>query len=191
MISREFVKVPKERIAVVIGKHGEIKRYLEKETKTKITVDSKTGEIIIESTPKTDDPLAVWKARDVILAIGRGFSPERAKRLLKDGQLIEIIDISQFTGRSKNSLRRVKGRIIGENGKTRKIIEETTGVSLSIYGRTVTLIGDYEWIRVAKKAIMMLIEGAPHGTVYKFLSKMRREYKRQKFSILKPVESSQ
>jgi len=191
MISREFVKVPKERIAVVIGKHGEIKRYLEKETKTKITVDSKTGEVIIESTPKTDDPLAVWKARDVILAIGRGFSPERAKRLLKDGQLIEIIDISQFTGRSKNSLRRVKGRIIGENGKTRKIIEETTGVSLSIYGRTVTLIGDYEWIRVAKKAIMMLIEGAPHGTVYKFLSKMRREYKRQKFSILKPVESSQ
>ncbi|MHA1721889.1 MAG: KH domain-containing protein [Candidatus Baldrarchaeia archaeon] len=191
MISREFVKVPKERIAVVIGKHGEIKRYLEKETKTKITVDSKTGEIVIESTPKTDDPLAVWKARDVILAIGRGFSPERAKRLLKDGQLIEIIDISQFTGRSKNSLRRVKGRIIGENGKTRKIIEETTGVSLSIYGRTVTLIGDYEWIRVAKKAIMMLIEGAPHGTVYKFLSKMRREYKRQKFSILKPVESSQ
>jgi len=191
MISREFVKVPKERIAVVIGKHGEIKKYLEKETKTKITVDSKTGEIVIESTSKTDDPLAVWKARDVILAIGRGFSPERAKRLLKDGQLIEIIDISYFTGRSKNSLRRVKGRIIGENGKTRKIIEETTGVSLSIYGRTVTLIGDYEWIRVAKKAIMMLIEGVPHGTVYKFLSKMRREYKRQKFSILKPVESSQ
>jgi len=189
MISREFVKVPKERIAVVIGKRGEVKRYLEKETKTKITVDSKTGEITIESTSKTDDPLAVWKARDVILAIGRGFSPERAKRLLKDDQLIEIIDISQFTGRSKNALRRVKGRIIGENGKTRKIIEETTGVSLSIYGRTVTLIGDYEWIRVAKKAIMMLIEGAPHGVVYRFLSKVRRNYKRERFSILRPVES--
>ena len=189
MINREFVKVPRERIAVVIGRHGEVKRYIEKETKTKITVDSKTGEITIESTPKTEDPLAVWKARDVILAIGRGFSPERAMRLLKDDQLIEIIDISQFTGRSKNSLRRVKGRIIGEHGKTRKTIEEITGVSLSIYGRTVTLIGDYEWVRIAKKAILMLIEGAPHGTVYKFLSRKKREYKREKFSILKPAET--
>jgi len=71
----EFVRIPKERVAVLIGKKGKTKREIEERTGTRIEVDSETGEVFITSTEKTRDPLAVWKARDVVLAIGRGFSP--------------------------------------------------------------------------------------------------------------------
>lgn len=82
----EYVKIPKDRIAVLIGKKGQTKKEIEKRTKTKITIDSETGEVWITSTKETEDPLAVWKARDIVLAIGRGFSPERAFRLLNEGE---------------------------------------------------------------------------------------------------------
>lgn len=73
--------MPKERIGVAIGPNGEVKRFIERRTGTKITFDSETGEVQIE--PSGEDPLGVLKAREVIQAIARGFSPERAFRLLR------------------------------------------------------------------------------------------------------------
>ena len=43
------LKIPKERVAVLIGKGGETKSLLEEETSTSIDVDSKEGEVIISS----------------------------------------------------------------------------------------------------------------------------------------------
>ncbi|MHA1593602.1 MAG: KH domain-containing protein [Candidatus Baldrarchaeia archaeon] len=179
LVTTAVVRIPKDRIAVLIGKKGKTKRMIEELTGTKITVDSESGEVTIESTTETSDPLAVWKAKNIVTAIGRGFSPERALALLEDDKVLEIIDLSEFSSGSKSDLRRIKGRIIGEKGKTRRIIEETTGVYVSVYGKTVALIGDYEWLGVARRAIMMLIEGSPHGTVYKYLYRMRSDYKRR------------
>ncbi|MEX2707081.1 MAG: KH domain-containing protein [Candidatus Freyrarchaeum guaymaensis] len=179
MESREFVRIPKERVAVLIGPGGEVKAKVERETKTRLEIDSKDGSVLILPTEETDDPLAVWKARDIVRAIGRGFSPKRAFRLLNEDELLEIVDLTLFTGKSKNALARVKGRIIGAGGKTRKIIEEVSGAILSVYGHTVAIIGDVEQGRLAKEAVIMLIEGAPHSTVYAVLQKRKRALKRK------------
>jgi ribosomal RNA assembly protein len=179
METREFVKVPKERVAVIIGPDGRVKSIIEKETKTRLEIDGEEGNIIIVPTGEMEDPLAVWKARDIVRAIGRGFSPERAFRLLGDDELLEIVDLTLFTSKSKKALARIKGRIIGEGGKTRRVIEEVSGAILSIYGHTVAVIGDVDQSRMAKEAIMMLVEGAPHSTVYGVLQKRKRALKRR------------
>jgi ribosomal RNA assembly protein len=168
-------RLPKERIGVAIGPGGKVKQEIERRTGTKLTFDSDTGEVIIERV--ADDPLGALRARDILNAIARGFSSERAFRLFDEDMYFEAIDITDFVGRSDKALVRMKGRIIGEAGKTRRIIEETTGVYMSIYGKTIALIGMPEQLAVAREAIQMLLKGAPHSAVYGFLERKRREAK--------------
>lgn len=174
--NEEYLKIPKERVGVLIGKSGETKRELEDRTKTRIEVDSESGEVFISSTDETEDPLAVWKARDVVRAIGRGFSPERAFRLLEEGETLEVIDLTDVViGSDKNALPRVRGRIIGRKGRTRELIEEMSGTYVSVYGKTVAIIGNPIQVEVAKSAIEKLIRGSKHGSVYRFLERRKRD----------------
>jgi len=54
-------------------------------------------------------------------------------------------------------------------GNTRKEIEKKTTSLISVYGKTVSIIGDYKNIETAKKAIELLIKGMSHKSVYRFL----------------------
>lgn len=166
------LKIPKERIAVLIGKDGSIKKNIEDETKTKIDIDSKEGDITITG----EEALLLYAAREVIKAIGRGFNPEVALLLLKQDYIFDLISITDFVG--ENHIVRVKGRIIGSGGKSRRIIEELTEAFICVYGKTVGVIGTYESVSTAKRAIEAILTGSPHANVYKFLEKRRREMKR-------------
>ncbi len=185
MIAKEHIKISKERIAIIIGKNGETKKKLEELTQTNIEVDSADGIIHITNTPETQNPLAVWKTRDIIRAIGRGFSPERALHLLDEESYLEVIDLISIFGRNINSIKRIKGRIIGEAGKTRRLIEELTETVISVYGNTISIIGPLTTLKIAKKAINMLIDGLSHSTVYQFLYKKRREMKKDRANLWK------
>ncbi|MBM5805519.1 MAG: RNA-processing protein [Candidatus Verstraetearchaeota archaeon] len=182
-MSRIYLRIPVERAGVLIGNRGSTKAELERGTGTSISVDGRTGEIVIECPAGSSDPSGILRVRDLINAIGRGFSPQRAFRLFTDGQMLEVIDLKQVMGDSRNQLVRMKGRIIGENGKTRRIIENLAGTAISVYGHTVALIGDYDEMRVAKEAIEMLLKGAQHGTVYRFLNREHLELKKRKMSL--------
>ena len=171
-----YARLPNERIGVAIGPSGEVKQEIERRTGTKLTLDSETGEVRIEP---GEDPLGALMAREVLHAIARGFSSERAFRLFEDDQFLEVIDIRDFAGRSERALVRLKGRAIGEEGKTRQILEETTGAHVSIYGKTIALIGTAEQLAVARDAIERLLGGATHSSVYRFLERKRREMKRR------------
>ncbi len=170
-----YARLPKERVGVAIGPDGQTKREIERRTDTKLTLDSETGEVRIESTG--ENPLGVLKARDVLNAIARGFSSERAFRLFDDDQALEMIDIRDFAGDSDRALVRLKGRVIGEQGKTRKILEDTTGAYISVYGKTIAVIGTAEQLPVVREALELLLGGAKHSTVYRFLERKRRELK--------------
>ena len=184
------VKIPRERIGVLIGRQGKVKQLIERQTRTSIEVDSETGEVTIKATPQTNDPILVLKARDIVRAIGRGFSPERAMWLLDEDKMLDVINLKEYVGSSKKALTRVKGRIIGRDGKTRRIIEETTDTLISVYGHTVAIIGSYEGLRVAREAIEMLLKGARHATVYRFLERERLRLKKAQVELWeKPGET--
>lgn len=183
-MSQLFVRIPRERIGVLIGAKGSVKEYVEKKLLVKLDVNSETGDVIITLKENTEDPSLLFKAKDLVLAIGRGFSPERAFRLLEEEDcILEIIDLRRILGRSESTIRRIKGRIIGRDGKTRAIIEEMSGAFISIYGHTVAIIGDFDQVSVAREAVNMLINGSEHTTVYRFLQRKRQEIKRRKFEL--------
>ncbi len=170
------LRIPKDRIAVLIGKQGKIKKEIETETKTTIKVDSKEGDVFISG----EDALGLYSCREVIRAIGRGFNPDLALLLLKADYCFELIDLKEYAGKSKDTLLRIKGRIIGSEGKSRRLIEELTGAHICVYGKTIGIIGLPESAPIAREAIEKLLKGSPHSTVYKFLEKKKRDMKRER-----------
>lgn len=166
-------RIPKERIAPAIGSEGEVKDRIEEETNVELEYDSESGEVVIKG--GEESPLGVMVAKSVIEAIGRGFSPERAYQLFDEETYLDITDITRYSGDSKKAKTRLKGRVIGRNGKTRNLIEEYTGTSLSIYGKTVACIGPPDKVEIVREAVEMLLDGAPHSAVYNFLESKKRE----------------
>ncbi len=185
-----FLKLPRERIGVVIGPDGTTKDYIEKTLSVELQIESETGGVTITLTKNAEDPSLLFKTKDIITAIGRGFSPEHAFRLIRDEEAsLDIIDLRAIFGRSESDIRRVKGRIIGMDGKTRRIIEELTETDVSVYGHTVSIIGNIEQVQAAKEAIQMLIRGSLHSKVYRFLHRKRRELKKRMLELWeKPAE---
>ncbi|ACX72051.1 KH domain protein [Methanocaldococcus vulcanius M7] len=179
----EILKIPKDRIGVLIGKKGSVKKAIEEELGVKLEIDE-DGTVTIYGTDKQKDQLAVWKAKDIVRAIGRGFNPEIALRLVSDDYVLEIIDIEDYAS-SENSLRRLKGRVIGKEGKSRRYIEGLTGANVSVYGKTVAIVGEHEPVQVAKEAVEMLLRGASHAKTYKFLERERQKIKRANFELWK------
>jgi len=179
-----FIRIPKDRIGALIGPEGKTKKYIEEKLSVELQIESDAGGVTITLGEKAEDPSLLFKAKDVVTAIGRGFSPEHAFRLIRNEDLmLDIIDLRAIFGRSESDITRVKGRIIGMEGKTRKIIEELTDTNICVYGHTVSIIGDIEQVQAAREAIQMLINGSPHNIVYRFLHRKRRELKKRTLEL--------
>ncbi len=165
------IKIPQERVGVIIGKEGRVKKTIEEKTGCRIAIDNRNGIITVT---RGDDAVGFLKAKDVVNAIAKGFNPDVALKILDDDfTVFETIDLSSFV--SQKSMERVKGRIIGKEGKMRKHIEETLNVHVSVYDKFVSIIGNFENVSAAREALEMLIDGAQHSTVQKFMEKKKRE----------------
>ena len=166
------IRIPQDRVGTIIGTKGETKKMLQRISGISIDVDTE-GEVMIHDDEETADPLMALKIIDVVKAIGRGFSPDRATRLFDDDEYLEVVDLKEFVGGRNNQLSRIRGRIIGKDGKTRQIIEDLTGVYVTIYGNTVALIGNSVSLPVANHAVELLLNGSEHATVYHYLESQR------------------
>jgi len=170
----QHVKIPQDRIGVLIGSGGETMREIEERAEVRLDIDSEDGSVRIE---RVGDPVVGLKGPDVVRAIGRGFRPEDALKLLEDDMMMfDVVDVGA-AARNKKDLERHKGRLIGEGGRTRELMEELTGASVAIYGSTLGVIGGPKQVEAVREAAEMLLEGAPHGAVYSFLERKRNELK--------------
>ena len=177
MSFQHTLKIPRERIGALIGKGGRVKQQIEKRCGVEIEVDSETGDAIISGS-KPVEQMEAFRAVEVITAISRGFSPERAYHLFDDEEVVfQQMDLHDYAGKSPNALERIKGRIIGEGGKARRMIEQLSGAYISVYGHTVAFIGNYREVKLATDAIAMLAKGSMHKSVYTMLQGARRRDK--------------
>jgi len=174
----ETVKIPKERIGVLIGTKGKIKRKLEKLAGVELEVDSETGSIGIQSRENAGN---FYDAVNVVKAIGRGFSPKASFALFDENTLLDIIKISDIVGGSEKAIHTKKARIIGTEGRARTAIENATGAKISVFGKTIAIIGDYKEVELARKAVEMLLQGAQHKKAMEFLRKEKEGI--EKFTI--------
>lgn len=164
LLFEEEILVPKIRAKKV----AEIKKILEQQ-RIKMEMIGNLAKL------SADDALNLMTAKNVVEAIGRGFEPGIAKLLFKEDFAFEQLSLSDYGYKRKNQLQRIRGILIGEKGKAKNIIEKKTGTKISIYGKTVSIIGQSEAAQKARRAIEMLLTGARHGTAYKYLEKDGRK----------------
>jgi ribosomal RNA assembly protein len=177
---KTFIRIPGDRIGALIGPGGRTKRRIEATFRIDLTVDGETGNVDIRVKPEQPDVSVLFVARNMVQAIGRGFSPKNAFKLIDEDYDLIIVNLEEYVGRSKNAQNRVKGRIIGKEGKSRAMIEELTECLVSVYGGTVGIIGPFEMLPVAKEAVEMLIHGSFHKTVWNHLYAYRRKMKKER-----------
>ena len=164
------LRIPKERVAVLIGEKGSSKKEIEEATKSQMEI-SKDGDVTVSGS----DGLLLYTAREIVKAVARGFNPKIALLLLKTDYALEIIEIKEVAGKNKNTFQRIKGRVIGKDGKSRYEIERLTDTNISVFGKTVAIIGEAAHALLARKALGMIISGSMHNTVFRFLEKKRKE----------------
>lgn len=167
----QMLRIPKERVGVLVGTKGSTKREIEKETNTKIDITAE-GAVTIRGSSYD-----CWITRQIVKAIGRGFSPEVALLLLDEEYGFELIELKDWV-KSENQMKRLKGRVIGKEGKSRDTIAELTNCYVSVFGKTIGIIGNMNYIQTARKAVEMLLKGAKHATVYRLLEEERKKQKK-------------
>lgn len=164
----QYLKIPEERIAILIGERGCTKKEIEDRTGTKIGIEETS--VTVESS--RGNSMEELIAANIVLAIGRGFNPEIALKLMQDDHTLEVLHLHDYANTPK-SYERIKSRVIGEKGKCRKNIEELSGAYISVYGKTIAILGSYDDMALAKEAVLMLIDGARHASVYRLLEKTK------------------
>lgn len=164
----EMIKIPAERIKVLIGEGGSTRSRIEKKCNVELVVEHE-GDVEIRG-----GPTEVFFAKDVVKAIGRGFEPSDALRLAGQDYNLYVIALKDIAGSDK-AITRLKSRVIGTKGKIKHEIESATESVVSVYGNTIGIISRVDTIEYAKEAISMLLDGAPHITVLNYLAKARRE----------------
>jgi ribosomal RNA assembly protein len=161
-----YLRIPRDRVAALLGKNGKTKAKIEKDTGCAVKVEG--NDVTVEG-----EPVKELRAGEIVKAIGRGFAPKDAMDLLSDDMELIVITLEE----KPNVVRRLMGRVIGRQGKSRLFIERMTGARIAVKGKTVAIIGDLEGARVAERAVDMLLEGRTHAYVWKRLEKMVRESK--------------
>lgn len=169
-----LVRVPLDRVGALIGPAGVVKANIERRARVRLDIDSDSGEVEIKETAKTN-PLRALQAEEVVRAIARGFSPENAYNLFAEQVFLAVIDIRDYAGHRESRARQIRARVIGEKGRTRRMLEELTGCRLAIQGNTVSMIGEMDALETAKRGVDMLLSGSEHSTVYGFLERRRKE----------------
>lgn len=159
----DFVAIPQLRLKALKKAKGR----LEELTQLKIGFND---EVSIEG----DDSLTIFRMKEVVKAFGRGFDLDTAINMLDDEWKLELIEIQDFFGKSRDRLITLKGRVIGKGGKTKMMIENLADVKLSVYGKTVGIVGQWDRVAIAKEAVEMLLSGSMHSTIYRFLERHRR-----------------
>ncbi|MEK9789034.1 MAG: KH domain-containing protein [Candidatus Woesearchaeota archaeon] len=153
------INIPENRVSILIGEKGKTKRLIEKLTKSKLNISNKGNITILSENLKT---------RDIIEAIGRGFNPKIALKLVSEDIIFDLVEINDF---SKNKLRQssLRSRVIGRNGSAKKMIETRTNTDIAVFGKTVAFIGKVEDVYLARRTIELILQGSQHGSVYRWL----------------------
>lgn len=161
----KFVRIPEKRLKS-LKRNKKIVKKLESFSDSKIELND---EVCI----KCEDPLMVLRLEEVIKAFGRGFEMEDAMNLLAENCYLETVNIKDFSGNSESRLIALRGRVIGKEGRTKKIIEKDTRTKIAIYGKMISIIGRWDNVMLARQAIEKILRGSKHSTVYRFLEEKK------------------
>lgn len=153
-----MVLIITDKIARVIKN----RKKLEKILKVKIT--NKGREVTFEGSPEDE-----YDAGRVIEALDMGFSFSDAISIKEKELEFDKLNIKDFARRG--NLEKIRGRIIGKNGKVLAALSQLTKCSLEMKNNDIGIIGNPEEIKPAIDSIIHLIQGGKHSNIYRGLEK--------------------
>jgi len=142
------------------------KDRLEKELN--ITIKMRGKEVYISGKAEEE-----YIAEKIIEALDFGFPFSNALEIKKEDFIFEILNIKEYA--TQKNLERIRGRIIGKNGRTLKTISSLSECFLELSGNKLGIIGYAENIRKVEEACKILIKGSKQANVYAYLEKHRPE----------------
>jgi len=171
----KYLKIPLDRIGPLIGKNAETKREIETLTGTLLYINSDDGTVAISQKEDMEDSFGVMNAVDIVKSIGKGFHPKTAIELNNEDIYLEEIEVSSYIDGSEEELNRQIARVIGKKGFVINNIRDMADVSIKVYNNEVSLIGDFENVMIAKKAIVMILTGLEYKSAFDFLKTKQNE----------------
>ena len=156
------VEFPTDRLQFLIGKQGRTRQILERMGGVSIAI--RGGSVTVSG----DDPLKVMKAKEVVRAIGLGFKLNQISTLFNPDTQLAVFDVRDACANERDALRQV-GRIIGDKGKNKRMLEKKMNIDISINDFSVAAIGEPENLQVFKEAIEKMAHGSPHSTIYRHI----------------------
>lgn len=141
-----------------------IRKKLEEKLKVKILIHPVDIEF-------EGDQLDIYIAQKVIEAIERNFPINVAFLLIEENYIMEDINIKEL---SKKDIEVIRGRIIGQDGSTLRVLSELSECYIQLNDNFVSIIGPSEKLKDALNAIKSLIQGSKQANIYAYLEKAKR-----------------
>ncbi|XP_042888395.1 RNA-binding protein PNO1-like [Penaeus japonicus] len=162
------VFIPANRYTPLKDNWTKIYAPLVEHLKLQVRFNLKNRNVELRTGPETEDPNSIQKASDFIQAFVYGFDVNDCLALVRLEDLyLETFDIKDVKlSLQGDHLSRAIGRVAGKGGKTRFTIENATRTRIILADSRVHILGSYQNIQIARRAICNLILGSPPSKVY-------------------------
>jgi len=147
-----------EKIVRVIKNRKKLEKILN------LKISNRGKEVNIKGLPEDE-----YVGEQVIDALNQGFSFSNAISIKTEDKILEIMNIKKYT--NKANLKRIRGRIIGRDGRVLKTLSTLTDSSIELKENHIAIISSPENLERVVQALVAIIKGAKHGAVYMNLEK--------------------
>ena len=149
---------------------AEQKKFIDAINKAGVSLSFKGNLVIIES----KSAVSVLLAKNALTAFNRGFDAKTSLLLLDENYDLAVLNIGNYANSQKRQIG-LKGRIIGSRGVIKQRLSNATSCYIKIFGKTVSIIGNYQNLNIAVEAVEMLLNGAKHDRVFLMIDKRKLE----------------